>query len=471
MNIGIIVEEYLKTRGISLIEFSRMLGYRSKTSVVRLMRNQANMRSVEKFSFLFREKGSLTEDELNRLEDAVEKLRWQENYQATRAIHAFLEGESEPDSPIELTDIGNGERCIMFERYSEVQELQILLLNSVDTSIFEQLRRLIAENGASVEHFIRSDGNHARMLQAINMLSPVMYLKKYRGYMTEHGSRNAHAGIQSSDMMYARYVRQGEVREDLIVFTEPTRGRLLSESGEGRLYGLMEFDRSGYAPIRREVENAGGNVYVQFSRECAALERDRLVMAIRPDLGIEYIPTEILIHAALEADFPTDDNMEFFEELVGIYAARYRNICEKKKYSHHIVSAEGMRRFARTGRIADHFWGLRPFTVQERICILRKLQDWSRNNPYFRLYILKEENFGDHIVYYFEGKGILVIDPKTSYDLSGDYSELLIVHPDILKLYKAYFTGGILKHFVQPAGAEQTLLQELIDYCEEFAED
>ena len=119
-----------------------------------------------------------------------------------------------------------------------------------------------------------------------------------------------------------------------------------------------------------------------------------------------------------------------------------------------------MRRFARTGRIADHFWGMRPFTVQERLCILRQLKEHAQNNPYLQLYVLKGDRFGDHIVYYFEGKGILIIDPTTNYDLSGYYSELLIVHPGILKLYKAYFTGGILKHFVQPAGAEQALLQQ-----------
>ena len=363
--------EYLRTqRELSFGELSDRLEYRSKTSLARLMRGEADVRGLESFGQRVKAHLKPNSDELRMLTHLLQTARSGDS-RSSLEMEAFLRMDIENQTEIRL-ETCEGCADILSARYAGVQDMRIVLLNCQYVPFFQLLSRWICNQGAKVEHYMLITEDPARTIHAITALLPIVYEKNYVGYILDRPIDRLVRGMQSADSMVVTYATgSGEIHEDLIVFDTTEHGYVMSSGIQGSISRILGLPWTGYLPIKRTYFKCTMmEDYVQYSRDYAELEKDCAQYIIKPDPCIDLIPTEVLKAAFL--DRCGDVGKSLVGVLVDIYEQRFQNILHKRKPTHYIMKRQAMWRFIRTGQTLDHFWGMRPYTIKERISILKK---------------------------------------------------------------------------------------------------
>lgn len=479
MNIREFISNYIRNRDMTLAELTTKLGYRSKTSVVRIMNGDSSIRSVEVFAEKLRALDTLSETENDQLNEAIELLRWQEDYQPSREMLGLLRGNVCEKGDVLLQCIERQSEDISLQKtpqifedtFAEGYDIDIMLVNSQYVPIFDKLRKLIVAQNARVSHYLTVDEDASRTIHAMNVVFPIMFMPNYDGYLLKQSRERGHHGIQSSDFMLANWKsKDGIPHESLILFDTPNHGRVYRSNHPGSLAQLLQIPVENYTPIKFScTDSLECDDYVAFSLKCADFEQNRRVFAIKPDVCLECIPVDIILSAAREGALGAVDEFTQNEKrLVEIYAKRFRNTFERRKASHTIMKRSAMWKFARTGRLTDHFWGLRPFTLQERAAIIRHLMEQEENNPFFNIYFLKDNTFiRDMEMFCFDGKGLLIVNAETDYNLSEGHAEIMVDHPEFQRLYKEFYLKHLIKEHVISQADTLEFLRSLIEYCED----
>ena len=151
------------------------------------------------------------------------------------------------------------------------------------------------------------------------------------------------------------------------------------------------------------------------------------------------------------------------DQLKVIHDKRFDNMMNKRKATHLAYSLPLMERFMRTGVLSDHFFLQRAYTVEERRQIIRVLLDAMREKPYFNVHFLKQEVAPlRHEISCFDGKGVLLMDAYTGYELNSDHSEALITLPAFTDSFKRFFMDEVLVHYVMSRAETIRELERLL---------
>lgn len=479
MNIRDFITGYLKDRDMTMVEFTKKLGYRSKTSVVRIMNGDISLKSFEAFLNRLRAFGDLTATENEKLREASDVQHWQGDYFPSREMMNLLQGVVCKDGPVYLDCVNNAMGGVVIadapetfdQTFDGATDIDIILMNSQYVPIFEKLKELILNQGASVRHYMMVNDDTARTIHAVNAIFPIMFMNNYSGYLLNKTDQSGHNGLHAADYILANWTNARGVRcEAFALFDSPNHGRMYYSSRPGTLARLLDIPAEQYTSIRHSnYDNGVMKGYVEFCRECAEIEHNRRLFAIKPDPCLECVPTEIIYAAAKEGPFGHyEEFQQMADVLFEIFAARYRNTFERRKAHHTIMKRSAFWKFVRTGRLSDHFWGLRPFTLKERAAILRNLIDQEENNPFFHIYFLKDNQYiRDMEFFCFEGKGILMVNANTDYDINQDHAEIMIDHPEFQRLFKEFFLKHMIRYQVISASETRAFLLSLLEYCED----
>lgn len=450
-----LISGMIDDRGMTLADFTAQLGYQSKTSLVRIMKGQVSQRAIDTFAKRMRSSIDLTAQEELKLSEVIDHLRWRQDYISSREMLRFLRGEQTPEEDIWLEVQETGTRMRFSDRYARTSEISITLLNSQYVPIFRQLLKLVRDRGAAVEHFLQMSRESVRVIHAIGELIPLIYEKGYAGYCSCHVDGSASGGVRGmldADVMVIRYRREDGVScEDIIVFNEKNHGFVSCGREPGRYRGMLGIRYDQYKPIKNVYfQSSRMDSYVQFCEAYAKLEHNRSIYKIKPDLCMSWIPEDIIVSALMDGRVGEMEGVsELLEHFREVYHERVRNVYEKRRVSKAIMKRSAMVRFARTGRLADHFWAMRPFTPGERVRIFRLLLEQNENNPYFNVFFLKDNDFlRDVEVAHFENTGILMMDPSTDYAMQGNHSEVMIVHDEFMRMFRDYFERSLLADHV-----------------------
>lgn len=450
------------------------LGYRSKTSLERLMNGSTRDASLERFEENVRAAFELTEEEQAQLHEAVQVARLgEEQYLVGLKVWDFVSGkQTEQTKELEITDVLTGSPVSLKERYAG-RRVQAAVFNcQYITALFSLLRALLGEEGVKVRHYMFIDSDGVRTMSALNTLMQVFYMKGYSGYtftaMPEE--KASHCGINAADAAIFDYCDDtGTPCEDIVVFTGAQSGRLLTYRGaQGRTERLLGIDTRRFESIKRTYFDCGAlEDYVRYSENYAALEYNRSIWKLKPDVGVDQIPMHVLSQAFLRAPLPEEVGDAFgktFAELQDIYKRRFLNSCTKRKPVYTIMKRSAMRRFAQTGRTTDHFWMMTPYTPSERIEILESLLKQQRDNPFMHMYFLKEDDtVRDVEIAYYEDVGMLFLEADTDYNLEAGHSEVMITHQEALRLYREFFMNVLLCEYVLPESETCRFFEELIE--------
>ena len=214
--------------------------------------------------------------------------------------------------------------------------------------------------------------------------------------------------------------------------------------------------------------------FLNYTEQYARIEEDCVILSIKPDVHFNGIPTETL-EASIVEGFDRagiargEDLYTLVDALKVIHASRVENLFNKHRATHLVYSLKAMERFVRTGVLSDQFFIQRAYTPGERLEIVRTLRDAMLDKPWFNLYFLRAD-FPElhHEVSYYGGKGIMIVDAYTGYDLEGDHSEMLITLPVFMERFYEFFMDKLLVECVMPRAQTLRELERLMQLADQM---
>lgn len=473
------VQAIQKSRGLSVAELAARLGYKSQTSVARIMQDKANIDSVSRFCQLLKDHEglALTDEETGALNRILERKKLSRaEYAATDILRQLLREDPPLLDPL-LVNPHTGDRQHLLERYMPMTDLRFTVLNCEAMPIFGALAQLTSLGKAEVEHLMYSDQSLLRTVMTIQSVLPILHDARYYGGMSfveREVILSNPKGILMADVMVCEYHKDGIPWYDLVLFQSRREGMFFSFPGDaGTVHRMMTGARETAVPIR----NAGipdlQNGYEAYLRYCCDLEKDRAVYRIKPDFGMEQVPADIWVRALREG--PLAENASVLgeiDELADLVKQRQSNAFAKKQAQHHVFKQRAVWKFVRTGRLSDQFWGFRTLTMQERLLTLRTMLHQHMENPYYKLHFLKDEDsMRDEEIICYEGVGLSIIKAGTDYNLESSHSEFMVTQPEFLRMFRNFFLHSILPYSVQPEYKTRKILLEMIEYCQSNLEE
>lgn len=473
------IQSLQKSRGLSVADMAALLGYKSQTSVARVMQGRANIDSVTKFCQQLKdnEQIALTDEEASQLDRILEYTKLgDEGYATTDVLRQLLREDPPMVDPV-LVDAYTGERQTLLERYLPMQDLRITVLNCESFPLFGALAKLAVQNNVQVEHYLYSDHNLLRTVLTVRSVLPILHLKNYYGaisFCSREQLLTSPRGILLSDVMFTEYMRNGSQVFDLIILQPTGEGLSFTfPSDSSSIQRMVCSLKENAVPIRNPGTTDYASDYVAYINYCSELEKDRAVYRIKPDFGMEQIPLRIWQRALMES--PLGEKASLTENMVALFNAfsdRQANSLSKKQAQHHVLKQRAVWKFVRTGRLSDQFWGFRTLNMAERLETLQFIMEQYNTNPYYHIHFLKDDDAmrDDEFVCY-DGLGLSIIKAGTDYNLSTGHSETQVVQPEFLKIYRNFFLHSILPFNVQPEYRTRKILLEMIKYCQSHIQE
>lgn len=466
------LSQFLATRKISMKHLSRLLGYRSPTSIARILQGHANQMSITQLTERFDSCSALTlsQQDSQGLKEAVKRdVFGAEQYESNLEMERLLRGSQFNIGNIQVQNADDATACELNTLYMNATRIRILLLNCRFAPIYHWLSALIAQRGATMRHVLVPTSNAQTAIHGINAITEVAFYPQYEGFVIQQGAMDAMTtrGLLQADALLCTYCdSDGQDREDFIVFTEEGRAiRKTFSSSHGGLAPFFAVDTTLCHSIKRTFPQCKSlPEYLEFIRQFSALEEDRNTYRIKPDICIDIVPTHILKAAGVGGNLPPVEGLsqliDAFEEL---FSARIRNALTKHRVTHLIMKRSAMRAFVQTGTATDHFWGFRPYTPAERLEIFETLIEQQNSNPYFHLNFLKDDDFvRDTELGYYEGLGMLILPEHTPYDLHDRYAEVMITQKDFCEAFKTYYLHYLLRYEVISPKESMAFLREQV---------
>lgn len=340
------------------------------------------------------------------------------------------------------------------------------------------LTRLLAERCSAageagrlnIRHYI--DTAESVVTQNIMAILPLISKPWYNARLVEPGC--CAEEMLAIFRMHALYILQWDEDDRMTggVFVRYDKDHFTGWMGARAAYALIEkLDRWRFKlellkPLPQLSE--GAQAFVEYTDQCRQLEKDCTICSIKPDIHFNCIPTEVLEQAIIEGFEQTGmaagpELVELTGALKRVHIERYANMVGKHKPTHLVYSLPAMERFMRTGVQTDHFFIQRAYSVEERRYIIRELMEAMRRQPWFNVYFLKTEmpELCNEITFY-DGKGVLMLDAYTGYELAEDHSEALISLPAFMETFHSYFMDELLKHHVMSRAETLRLLEGLL---------
>ncbi len=353
----------------------------------------------------------MTREETNQLDDLIELHDIGDDFATMVALRRLLRGEDIVRQDKLSILMPDGTETSFMAHFGAMKLRRMLLVNSETVALYNELSLLMEQSGVTVEHWLYTRGESIHMVNCLRATMPLLYSPGYKSYTYTFNfdpTTNTR-GLMTSDLLLCEYEEpDGRICCELTVFVSPCCGKTVK--ADLSMEQAMEL-----LPPRRELQPVCMQIteddMIQYSVFCAELERDRMVCRIKQDLGMEQIPLHILEHAIQDQAPP--EVLQELRPLTEIFRQRQMNVLEKTEPQYHIYRLDAMRRFAETGRLSDHLWCCRTFTIEERISILRFIRFTLMEKENFHLHFLKDEAAlrCDEIVLY-EERGLSIIKPN-----------------------------------------------------------
>ena len=478
---GPCLREILKEKQVSASELARMMNYKSRNSIFRILSGKGGHGARQTFC-----ERLLQEDPL-RLDDEQRKRLWQaleisrvgwKAYLDNQAMRELLmAGKPRPAQQTVRVEAAylypqDPDFCKATESLNRAQRVRLTILGCCDRAIFDALRerlsRMDVRCKVQIVHLIYTGPEE--IVRNIAAIQPLLYCDSYSAYCIEPGTfSRERERVYRGNCIYAHvqdehgdwYDRQ-LLLIDKGVFVPMNR---MAAAEHNPIKVLFDQDLARMMPLKARLRR-GMDVreYLAYTEDCRKLEQNRAIYTIKLDVPVSFVPADILASCVRDG-LPGKEALEAaMEDMERIHRQRFENFRTKKKVNHTIFSREAMERFARTGRQSDHFFALRSYTPGERVRILQNLREQEAENPYFHVHFFADdfEPPASEIALY-EGVGMLMAKPYTNYDLSGDHAETIIAQEEFCASYRAFFLHDLLERHVLSREATMAVLDELIE--------
>ena len=408
--LGQCIHAWMQAEDVSVSQLTVRLGYKSRTSLFRLLHGKSNYRSCVQFCKLMTpdlneywktrfHQALLTEKVgLKRYEllDALHRSLFEENTNRT----SFRKSDPFPFSQGTVTVLG----CTWPGSYSLIDEL-LAASDHLQIIHFFTSRDIFDAPGllpSLVTHM--TNCNYSAML----LKEEVLYgtaLPWNIALWTDHDSDRTCIMLMH-DGKYSWHPLSGGAAEAQSILS------VLEELPQTILY--------------RNDQLQTNKDYIEFTEQSYHMEYNRKTLIFKPTPGIQMLPPDIVEQTFIDYLAENLEPVSAAQDmLIYIFEKRAKNFYAHTKPVSLLFSLEAMLRFAQSGLIDDHFFACRPFTKGERATIFQSLQSFSKEE---NVYI----SFLDHkswpvSVEAYDGKGVLFYPSSSSYQTSKDlYRELFL---------------------------------------------
>ncbi len=462
----------MKSRGLSTGELAELLGLKSKTTIVRILNNNAGEKSILNFRNLLMNSRTLalTTEEVQMLDDSVSCQTKESSYSFIFSeLWALLYRLQTPRGEVRLLSTEPYGTLTDFSRILQQSSGEFLLINCSFPSLTDAAAEFLKtqEHPVSMEqYFFNADGYPRRLVQIIGRIVPILSLDNYMAYTI---TQDPAEGIFD---LNAVAIRCGTGEEYELLFCSE-RTAILTR-GEGLYRKWQTFlENFRTVPIKSRKDPGTYN-FIGFMERYRKLEDKSDIYKFRPDVSVNCVPIDILKAAFVEgcAEMGLTATKETVTALVTLQRKRYNNIHSNRQTTHLVVAEKAMRRFAATGRMTDHAYLVRPFTSEERIRILNDCI--GGNGKQFHIYLLDSETeeriyANDHpieMVCYGE-KCVQLTPALTDYDFEKGHSEIFIEQEAFRSLFVEFFMNDLVQYHTRPEEASTELFRELVRELEE----
>lgn len=469
--IAAFIRQLLRARNLTLQQLRELLGYRSMTSLTRIMQGTVNRSSLVSFAEKIRTCSdiSLSKQENNQLDDLIELHDiGNKDFDTMIALRRVLRGEPAfAATPQLMLYDENGCAQSILTHYGAVTLKKVLILNSEHVPVYHDLALMMQQKPFSVEHWIYGSNTPMHTVHSLHAAIPLLYNPNFSSYCFQLQNELSHTrGLMTSDLMLCEYLDpKGTLRHEAVIFTDGSVGQVqqISLSIQQFMRFLPRLDVM--KPNREIVSSSDMLAYARF---CTELEHERAVYRIKPDLGIDQIPVSILRQAVMDGAPPYVQQM--LPVLTEQFEIRQNNSLHKKTPQHHVMKKGAMWKFVHTGHTSDHLWCCRDFSMQERLAILRYLRHDLMNQAEFHIHFLKDDDVirDDEFVLY-EGRGLSLIIPGTDYHDANSHAEVLITHEELLEVFRRFYVESTLRYRVETEADSIQEIDRMIAYCQQFS--
>ena len=416
--------DWMSSESKTAAQLAEMLGYRSKTTIFRMLHGKSNYSSCILFYKAILP--VLDEKWQKRFQYALlsKKVGESRHLLMDALDHCLFHASTVPLSSHEKTDNP--------ETPSAGGEVFIFGCPWADT--FSRLEQWVnASDQIQVTHYVKRRDIDQSPDLLVGLISQIT-LMQYDAVMLEEADDNQELQMTWNLALWI-HEKQAWI---LLAGSQHTNWHPLpGGSSEAKLFlsGISHFRQT---PLYRCGDLGNGMDYITFTEENYRMERNRKVLIIKPCPGMQMLPAGIVEHTF--KDF-LEENLEPIsaarETLIYTFEKRVSNFYHSSKHEFLILSRESMLQFARTGLLADHFFAFRPFTKEERIQIIRALSDLSKKETVSILFT--ENETWPVSVEAYDGYGVLFYPSDTNYNTSlSDYRELFLPGQDCSNLMFQY---------------------------------
>ena len=466
---GACLKRCLAEEGLSASEAARLVGFSSRNSIFRILSGEAS--ADVKLRFLKKLHAVLGQTWPDKrwydLQTAwnLERLgpvRYRENRAFQRLLYEE-EGEIPAYMIHPVVSEGGPAPLLLAELLTEISgsaRVEIIITGCCESGLSRLLAECCGEAGRqgrlSVRHYIDTD----RSVVTRNILGilPLVSKKWYNARLVEPSAcpEEMQAIYRLHCIHIQRWDDEGNASWTICVrydgenftFQDWHAGLCPAVAVVDRWRFQLELLKS--LPSTEE----GPSVFVEYTKQCAAMEDNCTILSVKPDAHFNCIPAHLLEQAVLEGF--KESGMAAGPELVALIDAlkqvheqRYSNMFAKRKPTHLVYSFKAMEEFMRTGVLSDQFFIQRAYTVEERREVVRVLLDAMRELPYFNVHFIKD---GAPPLRYeiscYDGRGVLLMDSYTGYELERHHSEAFITLPAFVESVKRFFQEELLSHYV-----------------------
>ena len=479
---GECVKRCLQEEGMSASEAARLVGFRSRNSMFRILSgetgNEINLRFLAALHNAVGERWPQTRWDALQQALSVERLG-AERYEANLAFHRVLHEKEVPlhaqvmkyrdDDTIVAEELEK-----MLDAVASMEKTEIIVTGRCDSALSVLLAERCGRAGEEGRLRIRQyiDVTDSSLTQNILGILPLISKQWYNARLitTDSCSEEILALYRLHALHICCWDDEQQLSGGMLIRLEhdsfATQWYVGGAVAAMRVLDIRRFELELLKPMPQL--SAGPETFVEYTTRYGQLEDNCTILSIKPDVHFNCIPPQVLYPSILDgfqhADFADDQDIPgLMDELWKIHEARFSNITGKHKLTHLVYSLPAMERFMQTGVLSDHFFLQRAYTVEERREIIRALLEATRQNPWFNVHFLKEGTLPlQYEISCYEGKGVLLMDAYTSYDLEQDHSEALITLPGFMQSFQQFFMNELLLHHVRSKAENQRLLEQLL---------
>lgn len=381
---------WMTEKDVTVAGLTEMVGYKSKTSVFRLLKEQCNEQTMASFV------DSLTP----HLDEA-----WAERFRKTLRVEKY--GLQKYRMFVSMMD------CICNRQQPNSTNIpalmptkgkNILILGHPYKRTSSVIRQML-HDGYHITHYVDRKAIYTipGLLQSLilNIDNP-----SYQALMVDKRPSGAwHLMVTDVGEMFLN-------------------GEWYSVSGGQNLFSSLRPENGislyWFADLHR------GNDYIDFMENAYWLESGGAAVIAKQTPGIQMIPEDIVRSALMDyLSEQTEPISATLGSLRLILRKRIDNFYQRKQPTVIVFEKKAMMDFVLKGVTTDHFYACRPFTPEERLRILRILVDFSKKDNVTLL--VAERNPWHYSMEAYENRGLLIYPGYTKYNTQmEDYRELFL---------------------------------------------